>query len=105
MADTKEEEKKAADGNKDWAEMSDGEAEDAENEDKEKDQKEKMHTVKEKKQKPPPPKKGRKNQWGDYVVDKIDIEDTRTGIKKEGAAKQEEESDSDDTDYGNEDDN
>lgn len=104
MADKQEEEKKAADANKDWAEMSDGEAEEAEQEDKDKEQKEKMHVVKEKKVKPPPAKKGRKNQQGDYIVDKIEIEDNRVGMKKKAEDGEEDESDSDDTDYGNEDD-
>ena len=88
----KEENKK---GNKDWAEMSDGEEEVEETE--------QTQQVEEKeKKKVPAAKKGFKNDRGDYVVTTIDIGDMRSTAKKEQKEK-EEESDSD-TEYDDEDD-
>ena len=82
-------------GNKDWAEMSDG--------DEEVEETEQTQQAEEKeKKKIPAAKKGFKNDRGDYVVTDIDIGELRSNAKKEQKEKAEE-TDSD-TEYDDEDD-
>ena len=63
-----------------WADMSDGEA-DGDKDGADQENEEKTHTIIQK-PKPPAPKKGTKNERGDYVVTSIDIPDMRTGVSK-----------------------
>jgi len=80
-----------------WAEMSDGEQQPEVVD-------EKQHTIKTQVKKKNP-NKGFKNRDGDYVVTTIDIQDSRTGIKKDKDGEEDEEDETDsDTEYDDEDD-
>ena len=83
---------------KDWAEMSD---DDAENENAGANEEVQAKPEPEPKKIIPPTQKGTKNKQGDYIVEKFEIPDFRDGLKK----KNEDDSDEDESssdDYGNE---
>lgn len=96
--------KKADDAEKkNWAEMSD---DDAENENATANEESQSKPEPEPKKIIPPTQKGTKNKQGDYIVEKFEIPDFREGLKqdKDGSDDDEEEEESSD-DYGNEDEN
>ena len=84
------------DAKKNWAELSDNDAEDDDH-----NQEEAAEVVP--KKVIPPTMKGKKNKNGDYVVTDLFIEDNRVGVKKDGTKVEEVESSSDEG-YGDEDD-
>lgn len=87
---------------KDWAEMSDDEAE---NETAEAAEETQSKPEPEPKKIIPPTQKGTKNKQGDYIVEKFEIPDFRDGMKKKDQNDSEDEDDDSSDDYGNEDDN